>query len=256
MLTATAFREKDYVTGTKVPKDSMLSNIKNVFKNRNFCLFTLGDLFSYVSLIFFETAMLYYITELIGIAEADAFYVMVSAIAVAIALFPVIIRFGKKHGKKILLIAACLIFTVIFTVIYFGDAVAAMFPDREMAVGLAVGVAVAFPFAAINVLPSSVASDIIQKDSIENGVNREGIFAATKTLIEKMAAAAAAAIVSTVLAIGAPAGASVGLVGIKLTGVIAGAFSLLSVVFFCLYNERSVMAFLDAHRREGEYRES
>ena len=119
MLTATAFREKDYVTGTKVPKDSMLSNIKNVFKNRNFCLFTLGDLFSYVSLIFFETAMLYYITELIGIAEADAFYVMVSAIAVAIALVPVIIRFGKKHGKKILLIAACLIFTVIFTVIYF-----------------------------------------------------------------------------------------------------------------------------------------
>lgn len=255
MLTATAFREKDYVTGTKVPKDSMLSNIKNVFKNRNFCLFTLGDLFSYVSLIFFETAMLYYITELIGIAEADAFYVMVSAIAVAIALFPVIIRFGKKHGKKILLIAACLIFTVIFTVIYFGDAVAAMFPGREMAVGLAVGVAVAFPFAAINVLPSSVASDIIQKDSIENGVNREGIFAATKTLIEKMAAAAAAAIVSTVLAIGAPAGASVGLTGIKLTGVVAGAFSLLSVVFFCLYNERSVTAFLNAHRKEGEHHE-
>ena len=256
MLTATAFREKDYATGTKVPKDGMLQNIKNVFKNRNFCLFTLGDLFSYVSLIFFETAMLYYITELIGIAEADAFYVMVSAIAVAIALFPVIIRFGKTHGKKVLLIAACLIFTVIFTVIYFGDAVAGLFPGRELAVGLAVGVAVAFPFAAINVLPSSVASDIIQKDSLENGVNREGIFAATKTLIEKMAAAAAAAIVSTVLAIGAPAGASVGLAGIKLTGVIAGAFSLLSVAFFCLYDEKSVTAFLDAHRREEARHES
>ena len=65
-----------------------------------------------------------------------------------------------------------------------------------------------------------------------------------------MAAAAAAAIVSTVLAIGAPAGASVGLTGIRLTGVIAGAFSLLSVVFFSLYNERSVTAFLDARRRE------
>ena len=80
--------------------------------------------------------------------------------------------------------------------------------------------------------------------------------AATKTLIEKMAAAAAAAIVSTVLAIGAPAGASVGLAGIKLTGVIAGAFSLLSVAFFCLYDEKSVTAFLDAHRREEERHES
>ena len=119
-----------------------------------------------------------------------------------------------------------------------------------MAVGLIVGVVVAFPFAAINVLPSSVASDIIQKDSIENGVNREGIFAATKTLIEKMAAAAAAAIVSTVLAIGAPSGSSVGLTGIKLTGVIAGGFSLLATVFFCLYDEKSVASFLGAHRKE------
>lgn len=250
MCSATAFREKDYVTGTRVPTGSMLDNIKSVFRNRQFLLFTAGDLFSYVSLIFFEAAMLYYITELMGIPEANAFYVMITAIAVAIALFPVIIRYGKRHGKKLLLVAASVIFTVVFVVIYFGDSIAHMLPGWEMAVGLTVGVVVAFPFAAINVLPSSVASDIIQKDSIENGVNREGIFAATKTLIEKMAAAAAAAIVSTVLAIGAPAGSSVGLTGIKLTGVIAGGFSLLATVFFCLYNEKSVASFLGAHRKE------
>ena len=48
------------------------------------------------------------------------------------------------------------------------------------------GVVVAFPFAAINILPQSCMSDIIQKDSIENGVNREGFFSATKTFIEKI----------------------------------------------------------------------
>ena len=128
MCSATAFREKDYVTGTRVPTGSMLDNIKSVFRNRQFLLFTAGDLFSYVSLIFFETAMLYYITELMGIPEANAFYVMITAIAVAIALFPVIIRYGKRHGKKLLLVVASVIFMVVFVVIYFGDSIAHMVP--------------------------------------------------------------------------------------------------------------------------------
>ena len=244
MLTATAFKEKDYVSGTTIPSESMFSSIRSVFKNRNFVIFSLGDLFSYVSLIFFETAMLYYITELMNIPESQSFYVMLSAIAVAIMLFPVIIRLGKRRGKKKLLITASAIFAVIFTVIYFGDAIAARLQGHELVIGIIVGVAVSMPFAAINALPSSVASDIIQKDSLENGVNREGIFAATKTLIEKIAAAAAAGIVSTVLAIGAAEGTSVGLQGIKLTGLIAGAFSLISIVFFALYDEKAVSDYL------------
>ena len=251
MLTATALREKDYVSGTSLPSESILKSIGGVLKNRTFVLFSVGDLFSYVSLLFFETAMLYYITELLNIPEAQSFYVMLAAIAGAVALFPVIIRIGKKHGKKTLLAAASAIFTAVFIVIYFGDRISALVPGHELPLGLAVGLVVAFPFAAINALPSSVSSDIIQKDSLENHVNREGIFSAVKTLIEKMAAAVATATVSTVLAIGAPAGSSVGLEGIKLTGIFAAAFSLLSLIFFLLYDETSVTDYLKKHAKAG-----
>ena len=153
--------------------------------------------------------------------------------------------------KKTLLIAASFIFTAVFIVIYFGDKLAALMSGHELLMGLAVGIVVAFPFAAINALPSSVSSDIIQKDSIENKVNREGIFAAVKTLIEKMAAAVATAIVSTVLAVGAPQGASVGMLGIKLTGIFAAGFSLLSLIFFILYDEKSVTQYLKEHSKMG-----
>ena len=91
-------------------------------------------------------------------------------------------------------------------------------------------------------------SDIIQKDSIENGVNREGFFSATKTFIEKIAYSLAMVVVSSVLAIGAPAGESVGMLGVKLTGVFAGVFSLISLIFFTCYNEKSVTKFIDEHR--------
>ena len=103
-----------------------------------------------------------------------------------------------------------------------------------------------------NILPQSCMSDIIQKDSIEHGVNREGFFSATKTFIEKVAYSLAMVAVSSVLAVGAPLGESVGILGVKLTGVFAGVFSLVSLVFFIFYNEKSVTEFISANGKGRE----
>lgn len=252
LLSAYAFNEKDYVEENTKPKESILKSFGLVFKNREFVIFSLGDLFSGVSMAFFQTAMLYYITMLLNVPESQSFLVMLTAIAVAICLFPLIIKISRKFNKKIPLVIASVVFTVVFGIIYFGDKLAALAPGNELFVGLAVGVIVAFPFAAINILPQSVISDIIQRDSLENGVNREGIFSAVKTFIEKIASAVAMMGVSSILAIGAGAGESVGLQGVKLTGVFAGVFSLLSLVFFIFYNDKKVIASIEKYRSQKE----
>ena len=64
-----------------------------------------------------------------------------------------IVRFSKKYGKKTMLVIASVIFTVVFAFIYFGDKLAALVPGHELYQGLFMGVVVAFPFAAINLLP-------------------------------------------------------------------------------------------------------
>ena len=143
-------------------------------------------------------------------------------------------------------------FTVVFAFIFFADRIAALVPGNELYLGLGMGIVVSFPFAAINILSQSCTSDIIQKDSIENGVNREGFFSATKTFIEKVAYALAMVVVSSVLAIGAPEGMSTGELGVKLTGVFAGIFSLVSLIFFIFYDEKSVTEFIKKHRKEAE----
>lgn len=247
LLTAFAFDENEYVEKNIKPKESMLKSFALVFKNRDFVIFAAGDLFSGVSMAFFQTAMLYYITMLLNVPESQSFLVMLSAIAVAICLFPMIIKFSRKYNKKILLVLASIVFTIVFGFIYFGDKVAALFPGKELFVGLAMGVVVSFPFAAINILPQSVLSDIIQSDSLENKVNREGIFSAVKTFIEKIASAIAMMGVSSILAVGALQGESVGLLGVKLTGVFAGGFSLLSLLFFCFYNDKRVTNIIEKH---------
>lgn len=249
LLGATAFKEKDYVDGNIKPKQSLLGSAKTIFKNKTFVTFFAGDLFSYISLAFFETAMLYYITMLLNVPESQAFLVMLVAIVAALCLFPMISSFTKKYGKKLMLVIASIIFTVVFAFIFFGDVIASFVKGYELYLGLFMGLIVAFPFAAINILPQSAMSDIIQKDSIENGVNREGFFSATKTFIEKIAYSLAMVVVSSVLAVGAPEGESVGMLGVKLTGVFAGVFSLISLIFFMLYKEKDVTEFIEKHRK-------
>lgn len=249
ILGSTAFKETDYVTSNIKPKQSLITSAKTIFKNKTFLTFFAGDLFSYISMAFFQTAMLYYITMLLKVPESKAFLVMLVAIAVALCLFPMITSLSKKHGKKTMLVIASVIFTVVFAFIFFGDKIASLVVGYELYLGLFMGVIVAFPFAAINILPQSAMSDIIQKDSIENGVNREGFFSATKTFIEKIAYSLAMVVVSSVLAIGAPQGETVGMLGVKLTGVFAGIFSLVSLIFFILYNEKDVTEFIAEHSK-------
>ena len=252
LLGATAIKEKDYVEATVKPRQSLLASAKTIFKNKTFVTFFAGDLFSYLSMAFFQTAMLYYITMLLNVPESQSFLVMLSAIGVALCLFPMIVKLSKKYGKKTMLVIASIVFTVVFAFIYFADLISALVVGYELILGLCMGVVVSFPFAAINILPQSCMSDIIQKDSIENGVNREGFFSATKTFIEKIAYSLAMVVVSSVLAIGAPAGESVGMLGVKLTGVFAGLFSLLSLIFFMIYNEKGVAEFVKLHKKNAE----
>lgn len=252
LLGATAFREKDYVTANVRPQQSLLGSAKTIFRNKSFVTFFAGDLFSYLSMAFFQTAMLYYITMLLNVPESQSFLVMLVSIAAALCLFPLIVKSGKVYGKKPMLVGASVIFTIVFCFIFFGDKLASLVPGHELLLGLAMGLVVAFPFAAINILPQSCMSDIIQKDSLENGVNREGFFSATKTFIEKIAYSLAMMVVSSVLAIGAPAGESVGLLGVKLTGVFAGAFSLISLIFFLLYDEKSVTDYIDRAKENAK----
>ena len=249
LLSATAFKEKDYVDGNTKPTESLIKSFGLVLRNKNFVMFGLGDLFSGVSMAFFQTAMLYYITMLLNVAESQAFLVMISAIGVALCLFPFIVKFSRKYNKKMLLVAGSIVFTIVFAFIYVADKIAALAPGKELFIGLGMGLVVAFPFAAINILPQSMLSDIIQQDSLQSGVNREGFFSATKTFIEKIASAVAMMVVSSVLAIGAGAGESVGMQGVKLTGVYAGLFSLLSLIFFILYNEKKVTTYIEEHTK-------
>lgn len=252
-LSAYTFEEKDYVEGNIKPKESVFRSFKLVFQNRNFVIFSIGDLCSGIAMAFFQASMLYYITVLLNVPESQSFLVMLTAIAVALCMFPFIVSCSKKRGKKTMLLIADVVFTVVYCFIYFGDRIVAFAPGKELMIGLMMGIVVAFPFAAINILPQSVVSDIIQQDSFENGVNREGIFSSVKTFIEKIASSMAMMCVSSILAVGAASGEVVGLQGVKLTGVCAMIFSVIAIVCLTFYNEKNVMESIEKNKKQRSF---
>jgi len=252
LISAFSFHEPDYINETSHPSDSIFKSFGIVLKNKNFIIFSLGDLASYISMAFFQTSMLYYITILLNIKESVSFLVMAIAIVASICLFPLIVKISKKVNKKTPLIIGSWIFAAVFTFIFFANDIATLIPGYELILGIIMGLTVSFPFACINILPQSILSDIIQQDTIVSGVRREGIFSAIKTFIDKIAAAIAMMIVSSVLAIGALTGESVGLLGIKLTGIFACAFSVISVIFFMLYNDKDVIKTIEEHNKTKE----
>lgn len=252
LISAYSFHEPDYIKEKSHPTDSILKSFGTVLKNKNFVIFSLGDLASYISMAFFQTSMLYYITVLLNIKESLSFLVMAIAIVASICMFPFIVKISKKFNKKLPLIIGSWIFAAVFTFIFFADKIAALVPGNELILGIAMGLTVSFPFACINILPQSILSDIIQQDTIISGTRREGIFSAIKTFIDKIAYALAMMIVSSVLAIGALEGENVGVLGIKLTGIFACAFSIISVVFFMIYNDNNVTKTIENHNNKKE----
>lgn len=251
LASAFAINEKDYLKSTVVSRDPFFKSMKSVLKNKNFLIVTIGDLFNYTAMAFFQTSMMYYITVLLGLPEDQSIFVMGTAIVTAIFIFfPLIMKVSKKFNKKTPLQVGVGMFAILFGAIYFGDVI----PLPPMVLGIAMGLMVAYPFAALNILPQAIIADIIQEDSLRNGANREGIFAATKTFLEKMAYAIAMVVVSSVLTIGAIAGADeeIGLLGVKITGAIAGGFSLLGFITLWFYNDKGVTAYIKEHKLKAQ----
>ena len=158
-------REKDYVTSVR-PTAPLTASLKHAFSNRHFRIVTLGQLFEGTGMSFFQACIMYYITELMGIPEEQSIIIMATSIVGSLVLYPVINKWSKRFGKKIPMIAGCVVFAAAEFIICFVDA----FPkDNAMVPAVAFALFVSLPFAVLNILPSSMMADVIRYDIVKPG---------------------------------------------------------------------------------------
>lgn len=248
LISAYSINEKDYLVETAPPTEPFLKSFKLALKNRDFMIITIGDLFNYMAMAFFQSAMFFYISDLLHIKQT--FVILGIAIFSAICLFPLIMKQSKVSKKKPILIGSA-VFAVLFILIYFADKIV---PNNnwKWLIGVIMGVAMAYPFAAINILPQSMVSDVIQLDRLRFGENKEGIYAACKTFLEKMSYAIAGTFVGSVIYLGSTSNPKeVTTFGLELSGLIAGIFAILSFITFLFYNDKGIMKYIHEHKPES-----
>ena len=229
-------REKDYVSSVR-PTAPLMESLRHAFSNRHFRVATLGQLFEGAGMSFFQACIMYYITELMGIPEEQSIIIMATSIVGSLALYPAINRWSKRRGKKLPVVAGCLVFAAAEFVICFVD----IFP-RSMATAVAFALFVSFPFAVLNILPGSMMADVIRCDTVKTGVNQEGTFSAAKNFVTKLGVSIATMIVPSLVVVGAAAGRSVGRRGLLLTAIVGGVFTLASAGVYLLYDEKEILS--------------
>lgn len=243
LVSAFSIKEKDYVNSVKT-LNKLWPSLKSAFKNKHFTVSTIAYLLEYTSMAFFQATIMYYITELLGLPEAQAPIILVVSIILSIALYPAIVAMCKRIGKKIPLMSALIIFIVSYLLIYFG----ADWNMPAMAKGIMIACIVSYPFAVLNIIPNSISSDVIQYDTVENGENREGIFSGARQFVTKMGQSIAIMIVPSVIAIGSVGESKVGIEGVKLTAIISAVFCFFSLIAYCFYKDKEVIGFITKNK--------
>lgn len=240
-------KEKDYVSSVR-PTVSLFGSLKHAFKNKHFVILTIGQLLEGTGMSFFQACIMYYITSLMGIPESQSIIIMATSIVGSLILYPLVNKIAKNKGKKLPMLIGCAVFAAAEFIICAVDII----PGNKMVVALLFAVFVSFPFAVLNVLPGSMMADVIQYDTIQSGVNQEGIFGAARSFITKMGTSLATMIVPSLAVIGAVSGQNIGKTGLLLTAIVGGGFCLAAVIVFFFYNEKEVLGTIREHKAQNK----
>ncbi len=244
LIPAYAIKEKDYVE-PKPYHQSVLDAMKATISYPNFTIITVGYLVMWIAFTFFNTAEVYYITNLLGLGDSWVTIVSVISIAVGVATYPLVNILAKKVGKKPMLLGACITYVILYFAIYNYKAVIGLIGGPAFAI--VIGLVIAFPIAITNIIPSSIFADLAQYDSIMTGQNRAGMFLAARNFANKLCQAVVVIACAMLLGTGADGTGAATSRGIQQTALVAMIFVALSVVIYCFYDDKKIVQTIKEH---------
>jgi Na+/melibiose symporter-like transporter len=250
MLLPIIFIDEKKYCEQAVSEGSILKSVLSVFKNKNFVRFTLSDIAYWTAITIINSTLVYYVVDLLKLpASFNSTLIMVMFLLSFVFYVPVNI-IAKKIGKKPLLIAAFVLFTLVFVYAAF----LGLYPLPKEMQGFLTVILAAIPIAIFGIIQNAILSDIAEADAIETGVMQSGIFFGARTFMSKVGQTIAGFLIPSLLIIGADISkattsastevAVTGEIGVRVTAIVAAVFCLLGLLLFLLYNEKQVMSTL------------
>ncbi|MBR3972851.1 MAG: MFS transporter [Oscillospiraceae bacterium] len=243
MIPAFVIREQDYIA-PKTYSQPLGEALKAIFSYKNFTIITVGYLVMWVAFTFFNTAQVYYITNLLALPDIWVTIVTVISIGVGVCTYPLVNILARKVGKKPLLIGACITYVLLYFGIYNYEFVVSLIGGQGFA--LVIGFCIAMPIAVTNIIPASMFADLAQYDTIKTGKNRAGMFLAARNFANKLCQSIVVIVCATLLGKGADGTGAATSEGIQATALVACIFVACALGIYFFYNDKEIAAAIKA----------
>ena len=238
LIPAFVIREQDYIT-PKTYSQPLGEALKAIFSYRNFTIITIGYLVMWVAFTFFNTAQVYYITNLLALPDLWVTIVTVISIGVGVCTYPLVNILARKVGKKPMLIGACITYVLLYFGIYNYEFVTSVIGGKGFA--LVIGFCIAMPIAITNIIPASMFADLAQYDTIKTGKNRAGMFLAARNFANKLCQSIVVIACATLLGKGADGTGAATSEGIQATALVACVFVACALGIYFFYNDKEIV---------------
>lgn len=244
LVPAFAIREQDYIV-QKPYSQPLGEALKAIFSYKNFTIITVGYLVMWVAFTFFNTAQVYYITNLLALGDLWVTVVTVISIGVGVCTYPLVNILARRVGKKPLLLGACITYVLLYGAIYNYSWVIRLIGSPAFAI--LIGLIIAMPIAITNIIPASMFADLAQYDTIKTGKNRAGMFLAARNFANKLCQSIVVIACALLLGKGADGTDAATAEGIQATALVACLFVACALGIYFFYNDREIAAAIKAH---------
>ena len=210
-----AFGIDEHKYADTTPSESPAFNsLVKTFKNKEFQTFVASDILYWVAFTMFQTGLLFYVTELMGLDVAWSTILLVLMMVVAFILYIPVNFLAKRIGKKKLIVFAFSFFAVTFGI----TALSGMLGVPLEAWGILIAVLASIPLAILGVL--------------------------ARTFAMKLGQAVSMLVFTGIIAM------DIGDMKYRITAIVACAFCLLGALVFARYHEKVVLARIEEENRD------
>ncbi len=217
---------------------------KMTLTNKTFIIYMISAMLFYFSFHIIRSIIAYYPMVLLQKDQSFQTTLMAALFGSAVFFFILISLTAKKLTNKTLMMIGLSCFTIFMAFTYFID----LLGTYKVIGGYIHMALLGLPVAIILVIPNAVVSDICEIDGYTTGKNREAMFFGTQGLFGKINFGLAAIIVSYLFAEFGKDVANP--MGVKLAGPVASLFSLVGVIVFSFYPQKSISSQLEKIRNK------
>jgi GPH family glycoside/pentoside/hexuronide:cation symporter len=226
--------EKRYSSGTpsSVP---LLPAVKATFANSEFRKFIVSDFAYFTGLTIVQTGLLFYVTVLLEEDEELVATLLAVMVITSFFFYPLVNLLARKLGKKPLMVGAFCWMALVFL----GVPTLGLLDFSAIAQAYLLILLLAVPIAFLGVLPNAVLADIAEHDANRTGQQREGMFFAARTLMQKFGQTAGVVSFAIMTTFGRDVGDDL---GVRLSGIVGFTLCVGAAIVFARYDETTVTA--------------